>query len=198
MKVGVLALQGDVSEHIIAMQNSVKKLRISCDVLEIRTKAQLDGLSGLTIPGGESTVLQKLTEREGMFETLKAIPAIMGTCAGAIMLAKEAHHKEADQRTLELMDIGIDRNAYGRQLDSFEEEIDTEMGRMNAVFIRAPRIESIGKNVKTLASRQGEVVACEERVGNSYYMAVCFHPELTSGAFHERFLRAISVPESKL
>lgn len=192
LKVGVLAFHGDVLEHLNAVSKAAKKLKLNVQVIQVRTKANLQDLAGLIIPGGESTTLYKLCKREGMFEAMKQIPAIFGTCAGAIMLAKDVRHKSEDQETLELMDIAADRNAYGRQADSFEETLETELGKMTAVYIRAPKILSHGKKVKVLAKRKGEILACEEKVGSNYYLAACFHPELTTTLFHEYFLSWIN------
>jgi 5'-phosphate synthase pdxT subunit len=191
LRVGVLAYHGDVFEHILATTNAAKKLKFDCDVVGVRTKKDLEGLDGLIIPGGESTNFYKLLMREGMFGRMKKIPNIFGTCAGAIMLAKKIHNSEAGQRTLELMDIEIDRNAYGRQADSFEQKLNTKLGTLNAVFIRAPRIKLSGRSVVVLAERNGETVACEQKTGGAYYLAACFHPELTTTKFHERFLRML-------
>ena len=189
LKIGILALQGGVGEHIAATRKAAADLGLGCGVAGVRTKGELDGLAGLIIPGGESTVLQKLCEREGMFDDMRRVPAIFGTCAGAIMLAKTVRDREADQRTLGLMDIDIARNAYGRQVDSFEQDIETGLGSMRAVFIRAPRIVSIGEGVRVLARIGGEAVACEQESGGRYWLATTFHPELAATGFHERFLR---------
>ncbi|MBI5223276.1 pyridoxal 5'-phosphate synthase glutaminase subunit PdxT [Candidatus Micrarchaeota archaeon] len=189
MKIGVLAFQGDVIEHLEATKKAAANLSINIELAEVRTKKDLKGCKGLIIPGGESTVMHKLCEREGMFQEMKKIAAIFGTCAGAIMLAKKIEHADKDQKILELMDIQIDRNAYGRQADSFEEEIETTLGRMNAIFIRAPRIKQVGSNVRILADRKGEIIACEEETQSQYLLACCFHPEMTSSKFHEHFLK---------
>lgn len=191
LSIGVLAFHGDVIEHIQALSEAAKKLKKDIKIVEVRAKEDLKGLKGLIIPGGESTTLYKLSIREGIFEDLKKVPAIFGTCAGAIMLAKQVLHKSLGQKTLELLDIEIDRNAYGRQTDSFTQKIETELGSIEAVFIRAPRIKKIGRGVKILAKNGDEVIACEERVGGNYYLAVCFHPELTTSVFHEYFLEKI-------
>ena len=185
----MLAFQGDVTEHISATKIAAKKLGISCDVLPVRTKHDLRSLDGLIIPGGESTVLQKLCEREGIFNDLKKIKNIFGTCAGAIMLARTVHNKEEDQTTLELMDIEVSRNAYGRQTDSFEEDIQTRLGSMHAIFIRSPKIKKVGSGVAVLAKINDETIACEQNTKEGYYLASCFHPELTTIKFHEYFLK---------
>lgn len=188
--IGVLAYHGDVSEHISATKQAIRNLHLSVSVAEVRTNDDLL-IDGLIIPGGESTVLHKLSERNGIFERMKAIPFIFGTCAGAIMLAKRIHHKTADQKTLELMDMEVDRNAYGRQTESFEKKLHTSLGDIQAVFIRAPRIIAIGKNVMVLAENDEEIIGCEQKNGNRFYMALCFHPELTTTIFHEYFLNRI-------
>ena len=188
-RIGVLAFHGDVIEHFQATQAAAKKLGFAIEVIEVRTKDQLDQLDGLILPGGESTTLFKLCQQAGMWAKMKQSPAIFGTCAGAIMLAKKILHKEAGQETLVLMDITIDRNAYGRQTDSFEKEIETELGPMEAIFIRAPRIKSVGEHVSVLAKNDGEIIACGQRAGRKFYLAACFHPELTTTKFHEYFLQ---------
>ena len=191
LNIGVLAFHGDVDEHINALRNAAKNLRLNVDVILVRTKEALHQLDALILPGGESTTLQKLCEREEMFEEMKKIKNIFGTCAGAILLSKTIYHKMAGQKTLQLMNITIDRNAYGKQKDSFEQEIKTDLGKINAVFIRAPKIKSIGKQVKVLAKHKTEVLCCEQKVGSHYYLATAFHPELTSTIFHEYFLKQV-------
>lgn len=191
VKIGVLAFHGDVIEHIETLKLAAKKLKIKIEVIEVRTKESLRGLNGLILPGGESTMFYKLCQKEGMWLEMKKIKNIMGTCAGAIMLAKKVLHKEKGQETLELMDIEIDRNAYGSQADSFETEIQTTLGKIQAVFIRAPKIRRVGKGVKILAKNNNDIIACEEKVGNKYYLAICFHPEMSSTLFHEYFLKQI-------
>ena len=190
-KIGVLAFHGDVIEHIEVTQRAAKNLHIDIEVVSVRTKESLQNLDALIIPGGESTTLHKLCEREGMWEKMKKIKNIFGTCAGAIMLAKVIHHKTLGQKTLELMDIEIDRNAYGRQTESFDKDVKTSLGNIHAVFIRAPRIKRVGKEVKILARNEGETIACEQKIGNYYYLAACFHPELSSTLFHEYFIRKV-------
>jgi 5'-phosphate synthase pdxT subunit len=192
--VGVLALQGGVVEHVEATKSAIKKLKLNkesaASVQEIRTARDLENIDALIIPGGESTVLYKLIEREGMFEKLKGIRFIFGTCAGAILLARNVNGLENEQKTLGLMDIEIDRNGYGRQVDSFSEQLNTKLGTIDAIFIRAPRIKKIGKEVKALALKGNETIACEQQTpAGNYYLATCFHPELTTTVFHEYFLR---------
>ncbi|MBI3573631.1 pyridoxal 5'-phosphate synthase glutaminase subunit PdxT [Candidatus Kaiserbacteria bacterium] len=191
LSVGVLAFQGDVEEHVRATENAAKKSKIPVSVRSIRTRDDLHDLSALIMGGGESTTLQKLCEREGMFAQMKKIPNIFGTCAGAILLAKKISHTAEAQRTLALMDIEVKRNAYGRQNDSFEETIETALGFLHAVFVRAPKIIRVGKGVTVLAKNNTGILACEELRRGRYYLATAFHPELTSTLFHEYFLRRV-------
>ncbi|MBS3067425.1 pyridoxal 5'-phosphate synthase glutaminase subunit PdxT [Candidatus Micrarchaeota archaeon] len=192
-KIGVLAFQGDVLEHINATRQAAKNSNLTCGIIEVRTKEQLSDLDALIIPGGESTVLQKLCERANIFEDMKKIKNIFGTCAGTITLAKTINNKEVGQRTLGLMDIEVDRNAYGRQAESFEQDLDTKLGRIHAIFIRAPKIKKIGNSVKILAKNDNEIIICEQKVNGNYYLAATFHPELTTTVFHEYFLRQIYI-----
>ncbi len=187
MKVGVLALQGDFAEHQVMLQ------ALGAEVVQVRLAEHLEGLNGLIMPGGESTTIGKLATDFGLMEPLRqfgAKHAIWGTCAGAIFLSKDALRK---QPLLGLMDITVSRNAFGRQVDSFE--IDMVIPALankdgnppyHAVFIRAPLIESVGKGVEVLASLEdGRIVAA--RQGN--LLATSFHPELTAdNRFHRYFL----------
>lgn len=191
-RVGVLAFQGDVAEHIHATEEAARKLKKRISVVPVRTREELASVGALIIPGGESTTLHMLCEREGMFEDMKKIPFIFGTCAGAILLAKKIKHDAEGQKTLALMDIEADRNAYGRQTESFEDDINTSLGKMHAVFIRAPRITRTGKGVAVLAHKGSEILACEQKTKNGYLLAATFHPELTTTRFHEHFLRNLT------
>jgi 5'-phosphate synthase pdxT subunit len=189
MKIGVLALQGDFAEHITVL----KKLGV--DTLEVRLPEQLEGLDGLIIPGGESTTIGKLAVDFNLLEPLRRFgerKAIWGTCAGAIFLSKDARRH---QPLLELMDITVARNAFGRQVDSFETDLDVpalaqvdpRREPYHAVFIRAPLIESVQGEARILSSLQdGRIVAAEE----GHWLATSFHPELTEDdRFHRYFLR---------
>jgi 5'-phosphate synthase pdxT subunit len=189
--IGVLAFHGDVREHIEAVENAAKKLRLPIEVLSVRTPLAVRSLDALILPGGESTTLHKLCVREGLWDDMKKVPAIFGTCAGAIMLAKEVDGKALNQETLGLMSIRASRNAYGRQAESFEETITTALGTIDAIFIRAPKIAPLARGMRILAEREGEVVACEEHTDSRYYLAATFHPELSSTLFHEHFLTAV-------
>jgi 5'-phosphate synthase pdxT subunit len=189
MKIGVLALQGDFSEHIAVL------CRIGVEVSEVRLPQQLDGLNGLIIPGGESTTIGKLAVHYGLMEPLRefgAHKAIWGTCAGAIFLSKDVRRQ---QPLLSLMDITVERNAFGRQVDSFEvdlvfpdlELVETPNRPYHAIFIRAPLIDTVQPPAKVLgALTDGRIVAAQQ----GRLLATAFHPELTKDdRFHRYFLR---------
>ncbi|MCD6424958.1 MAG: pyridoxal 5'-phosphate synthase glutaminase subunit PdxT [Anaerolineales bacterium] len=178
IKVGVLALQGSFLEHLYILQ------RIGVKTTQVRLPEQLEDLDGLIIPGGESTTIGKLAVDFGLLEPLKQFgkkKAIWGTCAGAILLSKDAHRS---QPLLELMDITVDRNAFGRQIASFEidldipalESVSPESRPFHGVFIRAPLIASVDGDGKVLAALpDGRVVAVQQ----GQLLATAFHPELT-------------------
>ena len=191
MKIGVLALQGDVSEHFLAVNEAARKLKLDCEIMEVRIKNDLEAFDGLIIPGGESTTIYKLCEREGMLGAMKKIKNIFGTCAGAVMLAKKVKNAEDGQKTLALMDIEIDRNAYGAQAESFSKKLDTRLGAIDAVFIRAPKIKRVWGDVSILAKDKSGILLCEQRSKSSYWLASCFHPELSSTKIHEHFLKSL-------
>lgn len=189
MNVGVLALQGDFAEHLQMLAS------LGVQARPVRLPHDLDGLDGLIIPGGESTTISRLAETYGLVEPLRAFARsgkpVWGTCAGAIYLARSA--PDLDRPTLGLLDIVVRRNAFGRQVDSFEEDLDVQGlpgGPFHAVFIRAPLIESTGPGVEVLARlADGGIVAV--RQGN--LMATSFHPELTGDSrLHRRFLAMAS------
>ena len=188
MKIGVLALQGDFAEHIKMLK------RINVETSEVRLPEHLKGLDGLIIPGGESTTIGKLAVDFHLMEPLGEFgqrQAIWGTCAGAIFLSKDVSR---DQPLLGLMDIKVARNAFGRQVDSFEADLDIpELKKVtgsktpyHAFFIRAPIIESVSGDAKVLASvSDGRIVAAQQ----GHFLATSFHPELTNDTrFHEYFL----------
>ncbi len=191
MKIGVLALQGDFAEHTMIL----KELGIS--PVEVRLPEHLDALDGLIIPGGESTTIGKLAVDFGLLEDLREFgkhKPVWGTCAGAIFLSKDARRK---QPLLGLMNITVERNAFGRQVASFEtqlqvpalELIDSHQRPFPAIFIRAPLIESVHGDARPLASMEdGRIVAAQE----GHLLATSFHPELTGDdRFHRYFLHMI-------
>jgi 5'-phosphate synthase pdxT subunit len=181
-RIGVLALQGDCAAH-------ARRLRsLDVEPVEVRRVAELSDLAGLVIPGGESTTLLNLMGDEPWFDAIEAFHArggaLMGTCAGAILLSREI---VPGQPSLGLLDARIERNAFGRQVDSFETVIEAPVlgGPVDAVFIRAPRFRELGPNVTTLAAFEGEPVLVQQ----GRLVALTFHPELTRhGSVHAYFV----------
>lgn len=191
MRIGVLALQGDFAEHEVMLR------RLGAEASQVRLPAQLDGLDGLIIPGGESTTIGKLAVTFGLIEPLRRFAGthpVWGTCAGAILLSRDARRK---QPLLEVMDITVERNAFGRQVDSFEIDLAVPVladhdRPFRAVFIRAPLIESAGKGVEVVARLSdggaGQIVAARQ----GHLLATSFHPELTGDdRFHRYFLSLV-------
>jgi len=188
VKVGVLALQGDVSEHAQTLSD------LGADPVEVRTPDALAAIDALILPGGESTTMSMLLESSGLFEPIASrlddgMPAF-GTCAGMILLAKDVLDGRADQRSFGVLDIAVRRNAFGRQVDSFESELDVDgLGTVHAVFIRAPYVERVGDGVEVLARVDDHPVLCRE----GRVFAAAFHPELSGDLrLHELFLREVS------
>jgi 5'-phosphate synthase pdxT subunit len=196
----VLALQGDFAEHEAMLR------RLGADPVEIRLPEQLEGLAGLIIPGGESTTIGKLATTYGLIEPLRRFgreKPIWGTCAGAIFLSRDVHRQ---QPLLGLMDLTIERNAFGRQVDSFIADLPVPALReepdrpFRAVFIRAPLIEKVGREVEVLAQLPAHAGGDSRRAGGARIAAVrqgkllatAFHPELTDDPrFHRYFLSLV-------
>jgi 5'-phosphate synthase pdxT subunit len=188
VKVGILALQGDVSEHAQALSD------LGADAVEVRTPEELAGIGALILPGGESTTMSKLLEFNGLFEPISACldegMPVFGTCAGMILLAQVVLDGRPDQRSFGVIDIAVRRNAFGRQVDSFESDLEVEgVGRVPAVFIRAPYVERVGEGVEVLARVDDHPVLCRQ----GHVLAAAFHPELSGDLrLHELFLREVS------
>ena len=178
MKIGVLAVQGNFREHAAMLR------RLGADAIEVRKPEQLEGLDGLVVPGGESTTFMRLMRLYGLDEAVRSFAGpLFGTCAGMIVL---------DRNHLGLMDIDVERNAYGRQVASFEADLELadDDKPLRGVFIRAPRVRDIGPDVEVLAEHAGEPVL----VRQGRFLAAAFHPELTEDTrIHERFLEELSV-----
>lgn len=188
--IGVLALQGDFREHIAVVRS------LGAEAVAVRRPEELDAIGGLIIPGGESSVIDKLSRLFGLAEPLKAAIAgglpVYGTCAGLIMIANTLEDAIPGQQSLGGLDVVVRRNAFGSQLDSFETDIDIPvLGEppVHAVFIRAPVVESVGEAVTVLGQLgDGRIVAVEQ--GN--LLGTSFHPEMTGDTrFHEYFLRKL-------
>ena len=183
-RVGVLALQGDFREHLAALR--------ACEVegVPIRLASDLEAVDALILPGGESTTMAHLMDpalRESIQRRTAAGMPVMGTCAGMILMAREIQDGRPDQEPLKLMDIGVRRNAYGRQIDSFEAEVESSAigGAAPAVFIRAPQLTDRASDVEELARHGDQTVVVKQ--GNR--LALAFHPELTPDRrWHQYFL----------
>ena len=176
MRIGVLAVQGNFREHAAMLR------RLGAEPVEVRKPEQLDELDGLVIPGGESTTFMRLMRLYGLEEAIRRFERpILGTCAGLIVL---------DREHLGLLDVAVDRNAYGRQVASFEADLELpgEEKPLRGVFIRAPRVDRVGEDVEVLAKLDGEPVLLRQ----GRYLVATFHPELTGDTrVHELFLDAV-------
>jgi 5'-phosphate synthase pdxT subunit len=185
-RIGVLAIQGDYSSHAAALADT------GAGPVEVRKPDQLEGLDGLILPGGESTTMLKFLEKHGFFETLGEFcrrKPVFGTCAGAILLAREVRHPA--QRSLGALDVVVERNAYGRQIDSAILTAETELpgGPLEMVFIRAPRILLAGEDVEVLARRENFPVL----VRQGSILAATFHPELSQDRrVHKLFVEIVA------
>ncbi len=187
LKVGVIGVQGAVSEHLEALS------KIGVEGLWVRKREQLEHVSGLILPGGESTTISKLMVESNLFDEVKKMgesgTPIFGTCAGLILLAKkgDSQVEKTGTRLLELMDVEVNRNAFGRQRESFEADVEVQgIGLFPCVFIRAPAITELFGDCKPLASYNGFTVAAQQK----HLLATSFHPELTNDLrVHEYFVR---------
>jgi len=192
MKVGVLALQGDVREHVSSL--------IACgvDPISVRRPSEIDQIDALVLPGGESTTIAQLAEVFGIYDQLKARIAagmpVYGSCAGMILLADEILDAKAGQKTFGGLNITVRRNAFGRQVDSFESDISLNDGSnelIKAVFIRAPWVEKVGDGVEILATVENHAVAVRSKT----LLATSFHPELTADhRIHRYFIEEVARP----
>jgi 5'-phosphate synthase pdxT subunit len=185
VKVGVLALQGDVREHARALE------RAGATPVLVRRASELDAIDALVIPGGESTTIGKLLERFQLLQPLRSLATagvpLYGTCAGMILMARDVVGEEDAHHRLGVMDLSVRRNAYGRQVDSFEADLDVEGfdESLRAVFIRAPVVERTGRGVEVLASCEARPVLVRE----GSLLASSFHPEISGDArVHELFV----------
>ena len=183
MQIGVLALQGAFAAHSDCLTS------IGVQSIEVRTPDQLNSVDALLMPGGESSTMSQLLESSGLFDPISTRIAdgmpVFGTCAGMILLASEILDGRSDQRSFSAIDISVRRNAFGRQVDSFEATVNSSVGDFHGVFIRAPRIERVGEDVEVLGSINDEPVLV--RQGN--VLAASFHPELSNDArLHEYFV----------
>ena len=186
--IGILALQGAFRAHELSVR------RLGADSLQVRTPDDLDRVDALVMPGGESTTMSHLLTTSQLFDPIAKRLAddmpTFGTCAGMILLSTHVHDAREDQRSFACLDVDVRRNAYGRQVDSFEADLDVVGfdSPFHAVFIRAPRVERVGSGVDVLAEHDGVAVL----VRQGAIMAASFHPELTDDSrIHERFLTMV-------
>lgn len=196
MRIGVIAIQGNVEEHVNAMIRALGEAKRNAEVIKIKHKGIVPTCDAIILPGGESTTLGRLMEREGILSEIKkaahaGIP-VMGTCAGLVLLAKHGDKQveNTGQPLLSLMDIHVNRNAFGRQKESFEAQVDFKGldTPFNALFIRAPCITEAGEDVEILSTCGGIIVAARQK--NMF--ALAFHPELTDDLrIHHYFLKMI-------
>jgi 5'-phosphate synthase pdxT subunit len=189
VRIGVLALQGAFREHVMCLE------ALGVATVSVRLPEQLDDVDGLIIPGGESTAIGKLMATYGFYDVIRERHAggmaVWGTCAGAILIAREIIDSVPDQESLALIDIVVRRNAYGRQVDSFEADLDFDDfdREYRGVFIRAPWIESVGDEVDVLAEHDGRIVAAS----SPGMLATTFHPELTGDPrIHRYFVDTVA------
>ncbi|MFT8916624.1 MAG: pyridoxal 5'-phosphate synthase glutaminase subunit PdxT [Oenococcus sp.] len=185
VKIGVLALQGAVSEHVKALEKS------GAQAVTVKHPAELSGLDGLVLPGGESTTMRRLMDRSGLFEAVKKFAetkAVFGTCAGLILMAKQIEGRKGPH--LGLLDIDVKRNAFGSQVDSFQTTLDIKdvAEKFDGIFIRAPYIKSVADNVQVLSTYEDHIVACRQ----GRFLACAFHPELAGDSrFHDYFVKIV-------
>lgn len=193
MRIGIIAIQGDVGEHVIALEKTLAERREKGEVVKIKHRGLVKSCDAIVIPGGESTTIGRLMEREGILPEIKEAAGeekpILGTCAGMVLLAKEGDEEVAKtgQPLLGLMDVKVKRNAFGRQRESFEVLLKLSIfdEPFHAVFIRAPSIIQTAENVEVLATFKGHIVAAKQR----NMLALSFHPELTEDRrIHHYFL----------
>ena len=198
LNIGVLSIQGDAAENLSSTQDALKELSQEGIVHTVKTPEQIVKLDGLIIPGGESTMIGQLSLINGSLKQIKekiesGMP-VLGICAGLILLSKEAKDRvvgETDQPLLDLLDVQVERNSFGRQQDSFEVEISMDsinIPKFNGVFIRAPSIVEIGDNVETVSKFNEKIVAVKQ----NNMLGTAFHPELTSDvSLHKYFVNMI-------
>ena len=198
LNIGILSIQGDVAENISSIESALSELGTNGNVMQVKTPEQISILDGLIIPGGESTMIGQLSLVNGSLKHIKekiesGMP-VFGICAGLILLSKNAKDRvigNTDQPLLDLLDVKVERNSFGRQRDSFEATISLEpvnISSFNGVFIRAPSISEIGKDVEVLSKFNERIVA----VRQDNILATAFHPELTSdNSLHKFFVKII-------
>ncbi len=199
LTVGILSIQGDVQENLVSTKAAISELGFDGKVIDVKTPDEISQVDGLIIPGGESTTIGQLSLVNGSLKVLKekidsGMP-VLGICAGMIMLSKTANDKvvgKTDQPLLEILDIKLERNSFGRQRESFETDISLDsinIPKFNGVFIRAPSISEVGSDVEVLSKFNDKIVAVKK--GN--VIGTSFHPELTEdNSLHKYFVNLVN------
>ena len=203
LTVGVLSIQGDVQENMLSAKSAIDELGLDGNVVDVRTPEEISQLDGLIIPGGESTTIGQLSLVNGSLKVLKekiqsGMP-VLGICAGMIMLSNTANDKivgKTDQPLLDILDINLERNSFGRQKQSFESNISMDsinIPKFNGVFIRAPSVSDVGSDVEVLSKFNEQIVAVKK--GN--VIGTSFHPELTEDtALHKYFINLVNTSKN--
>ena len=203
LTVGVLSIQGDVQENMLSAKSAIDELGLDGNVVDVKTPEEISQLDGLIIPGGESTTIGQLSLVNGSLKVLKekiqsGMP-VLGICAGMIMLSNTANDKiigKTDQPLLDILDIKLERNSFGRQKQSFESDISMDsinISKFNGVFIRAPSVSDVGSDVEVLSKFNEQIVAVKK--GN--VIGTSFHPELTEDtALHKYFINLVNTSKN--
>ena len=203
LTVGVLSIQGDIQENMLSVKSAIDELGLDGNVVDVRTPEEISQLDGLIIPGGESTTIGQLSLVNGSLKILKekiqsGMP-VLGICAGMIMLSNTANDKivgKTDQPLLDILDIKLERNSFGRQKQSFESDISMDsinIPKFNGVFIRAPSVSDVGSDVEVLSKFNERIVAVKK--GN--VIGTAFHPELTKDtALHKYFINLVNTSKN--
>ena len=203
LTVGILSIQGDVQENLLSAKNAVDELGIDGQVIDVRTPEEISQIDGLIIPGGESTTIGQLSLVNGSLKILKekiqnGMP-VLGICAGMIMLSNTADDRvvgKTDQPLLDIFDIKLERNSFGRQKESFESDVSLDsinIPKFNGVFIRAPSVSDVGSDVEVLSKFNDRIVAIKK--GN--VIGTAFHPELTEDtAIHKYFINLVNTSKN--
>ncbi|MBE2899389.1 pyridoxal 5'-phosphate synthase glutaminase subunit PdxT [Methanothermobacter thermautotrophicus] len=186
IRIGILDLQGDVSEHLDMTRRTVEKMGIDAEVVRVRTADEASSVDAIIISGGESTVIGRLMEETGIKDVIvQERKPVMGTCAGMVLLADETDYQ---QPLLGLIDMKVKRNAFGRQRDSFEDEIDILGRKFHGIFIRAPAVLEVGEGVEVLSELDDMIIAVKDGCN----LALAFHPELGEDTWlHEYFIKEV-------
>ena len=203
LNVGILSIQGDVQENLISVRSAIDELELDVKVSEVKTPDEISQLDGLIIPGGESTTIGQLSLVNGSLKILKekienGMP-VLGICAGMIMLSKTANDRvvgKTNQPLLDILDIKLERNSFGRQKESFEADVSLDsigIPKFNGIFIRAPSISDVGSGIEVLSKFNERIIAVKK--GN--VIGTAFHPELTEDtSLHKYFVNLIKTSKS--